>query len=281
MATRTTSPLAGIRWLRDAINLGGRSPGTLVLAAAMVLLIGLVPSLVTFALQYFFRNSTVATGIAFGVSLLVGLALSPVFAGFLQVIHAIETGRGAKAREIFAPYRNGAWKPVIGFALMMWLVYIVGIALVVLAAGDEMRTVYIESLSQGQPMRMETTPPGFWRAFGVASVIGVVVASVWAIGYGQVANGRRPVLGAFVDAFTGMVKNLPAILVFVIGAALLTVVLVIVFLLLAMVLGLVAKFVGAWLAGVLLVPLYIFFALGAYIWMFGVAYAMWRDICAE
>ena len=57
MATRTTSPLAGIRWLRDAINLGARNPGTLVLAAAMVLVCGLIPSLFSAALQFLFPNN--------------------------------------------------------------------------------------------------------------------------------------------------------------------------------------------------------------------------------
>ena len=99
MATRMTSPLAGIRWLRDAINLGARNPRTLVLAAALVLICGIVPSLFTMGLQFLFPNNQTVFFIALGLSALVGLALSPVFAGFLQVIHAIETGQPTHARR--------------------------------------------------------------------------------------------------------------------------------------------------------------------------------------
>ena len=285
MATRMTSPLAGIRWLRDAINLGARNPRTLVLAAALVLVCGIVPSLFTTGLQFLFPNNQAMFVVAMGLSLLIGLALAPVFAGFLQVIHAIEIGQPTHARAIFAPYHTGVWKPVIGFSLLMWIVYAIAVALVVWAAGPEIRQIYADllaaSASGAQPAAMETMPPGFWRAFAVAGVSGLLIGGMWAIGYGQVAISRRPVVAALIDAIVGTLKNIPALIVLLLAAILLWVVLAIVFLIVALVLSLIAKFVGGWLAIVLLVPLYIALALGVYIVMFGLAYAMWRDICAE
>jgi hypothetical protein len=206
-----------------------------------------------------------------------------VFAGFLQVIHAIETGQPTQARAIFAPYHTGVWKPVIGFSLLMWVVYAIAFALVVWAAGPEIRQIYADLLAASaagtQPTPMETMPPGFLRAFAVAGVCGLLIGGIWTIGYGQIAISRRSVVGSLVDGFTGALKNIPALVVLLLAALLLSIVLVIVFLIIATVLGLLAKF-STVLAIVLLVPLYIAFALGAYIVMFGLAYAMWRDICA-
>jgi hypothetical protein len=284
MATRMTSPLAGIRWLRDAINLGARNPRTLVLAAALVLICGIVPSLFTMGLQFLFPNNQTVFFIALGLSALVGLALSPVFAGFLQVIHAIETGQPTHARAIFAPYHTGVWKPVIGFSLLMWVVYAIAFGLVVWAAGPEFRQIYADllaaSASGTQPAPMQTMPPGFLRAFAVAGVCGLLIGGIWTIGYGQIAIPRRGVVASLVDGFIGTLKNIPALIVLLLAAFLLSIVLVIVFLIVVTVLGLIGKFVGGWLAIVLLVPLYVALSLGIYIVMFGLAYAMWRDICA-
>ncbi|MUV14961.1 hypothetical protein [Noviluteimonas gilva] len=285
MATRMTSPLAGIRWLRDAINLGARNPRTLVLAAALVLVCGIVPSLITTGLQFLFPNNQAMFVLAIGLSALIGLALAPVFAGFLQVIHAIETGQPTHARAIFAPYHTGVWKPVIGFSLLMWIVYAIAFALVVWAAGPEIRQIYADllaaSASGTEPMPMEPMPPGFMRAFAVGGVCGLLIGGIWTIGYGQIAIARRPVIASLIDGIVGTLKNIPALIVLLLAAALLSIALVIVFVIIVTVLGLIAKFVGGWLAMVLLVPLYIALALGIYIVMFGLAYAMWRDICAR
>ena len=124
-------------------------------------------------------------------------------------------------------------------------------------------------------------PPGFLRAGAVAAVCGLLIGGIWTIGYGQIAIPRRGVVASLIDGITGTLKNIPALFVLLIAAFLLSIVLVIVFLIVATVLGVVAKFVAGWLAVVLLVPLYIALALAAYIVMFGLAYAMWRDICAE
>ncbi|MGO4549983.1 hypothetical protein AB4059_02615 [Lysobacter sp. 2RAF19] len=279
-----TSPLAGIRWLRDAINLGGRNPRTLLLAAALVLVCGLVPSLFTTALQFLFPNNPAMFIVAMVLSILFGLALSPIFAGFLQVIHAIETGQPTRARAIFAPYRTGVWKPVIGFSLLLWGVYACAFGLVVLAAGADGRALYADMWTAATthvPMAPHAeVPPGLLRAFAVACICVPIIAGCWVIGYGQVAIGRQRVVASFVDGLTGTLKNIPSMIVLLIAWFLLGIVLLIVFLIVAAILGLVAKLVAAWLAVVLLVPLYIALLLGLYIVGGGVAYAMWREICA-
>jgi hypothetical protein len=280
MATRMTSPLAGIGWLRNAINVGGRSPRTLFVAAFLLLLTVFVPSLITTPFQYAFPGDmTVFIG-TMVFSMLVGLLLSPVFAGFLQVIDAIERGREVRARDIFAPYRNGVAKPSILFSLLMIPLYVVAVVLVVLSAGPGLWGAFSESWGTAgmQPtMHMPEVP---WRVWLVGGLVGLVLSGLWAIGYGQIAIARRSVTEAFVDGISGAIKNL---LPFFLLALLMVVCMLatgVAMVLVVALLSLIGKVVGTWLMIVLIVPVYIAFILAVYIVMFALAYFLWRDVCA-
>ena len=196
MATRMTSPLAGIRWLRDAINLGARNPRTLVLAAALVLACGIVPSLFVTALQFLFPNNQAIFFVAMGLSVLIGLALSPVFAGFLQVIHAIESGQPTHARAIFAPYH-------IGRLETRHRVFVADVGRV----RDRLRARGV-GRGPGCPPDLCGPAGGLCvrraadavgnAAAGIparerrrAVVCGVLIGGIWTIGYGQIAIPRR------------------------------------------------------------------------------------------
>jgi hypothetical protein len=48
-----------------------------------------------------------------------------------------------------------------------------------------------------------------------------------------------------------------------------------------MLIGLLGKLAGAWLAILLAIPLYLLAMLALYVVMFGVMYFMWRDICGD
>lgn len=281
MATRMASPLAGFRWLARALNIGGRNPKTLLLAAAVVGVIAFVPSLVTVPLQMSFPGNQAMFAVAMMISLVAGLLLSPVFAGFLQVIDAIENGRPVRARDVFAPYRTGLWKPVVGFTLCLWGLYLVAFALIVLSMGADLRGFYAEALTatQAQHVPFAELPPGFLRAMVVAAVSGLVLGGVWALGNGQVAIGRQRVLAAFADGIVGTLKNALGLIALAIGSMLLAVAFFVLFLIVAKIIGLLGKFVGMWLAYTLLVPFYLGVLVGMYVLIFGVAYHFWRDVC--
>ena len=280
MATRMTSPLAGIGWLRNAINVGCRSPRTLFLAAFLLLVTAFVPSLITTPFQYAFPGDmTVFVG-TMVFSMLVGLLLSPVFAGFLQVIDAIERGREVRARDIFAPYRNGVAKPSILFSLLMIPVYVVAVTLVVLSAGPGLWGAFSESWGTAgmQPaMHMPEIP---WHVWLVVWLVGLVLSGLWAIGYGQIAIARRSVTEAFIDGVSGALKNLLPF--FVLGLLMVVCLLAtgVAMVLVVALLSLIGKVVGTWLMIVLVVPVYIAFVLAMYIVMFALAYFLWRDVCA-
>ena len=286
MATRMTSPLAGIRWLRDGINLGARNPRTLVFAAALVLVCGIVPSLFVTALQFLFPNNQAMFFVAMGLSVLIGLALSPVFAGFLQVIHAIETGQPTRALRDLRAVSHGRLET----RHRIFVADVGGVRDRLRARGvgrGPGRPPDLCGPAGGLCVRRAADADGN-DAAGVParerrrrSCAALLIGGIWTIGYGQIAIPRRGVVASLIDGIIGTLKNIPALIVLLLAAFLLSIVLVIVFLIVATVLGLIAKFVGGWLAIVLLVPLYVALALGAYIVMFGLAYAMWRDICAE
>jgi hypothetical protein len=276
-----TSPLAGIGWLRNAVNVGGRKPGTLLAAAGLLLLVCLAPSLVTVPVQFLLPGNMSAFIGVMVFSLLVGLALSPVLAGFLQVIDAIERGRPVRALDIFAAYRNGVAGPVILFALVLMGVYIAVFALLTLAAGPEIRGLYADLLTHGVAQEpMVEMPGGFWRAWALAMVLAPLICGLWAIGYGQIAIARRPVSEAFVDGLTGTIKNIVPILVLAVALILCLIVVMIAFVLVVAFVGFIGKLVGAWLSIALIVPLYLGFMLAMYVVMFALGYFFWRDVCA-
>jgi hypothetical protein len=284
MTTRTTSPLAGIGWLRNALNLGGRDPRTLLLAALCIVGVSLLPQVVTLPLQLLYPNNMPVLVGVMAFSLLVGLLLSPVFAGFLQVIDAIENGRPARARDVFAPYRNGVAKPVIGFSLLLWVLYAAMFVVMALSVGPEVRDFYVKAIQVGQPTQLTPAQAqvfmgGFLRAVAIGIVFGILISGLWTIALGQIAIARQRVLPSFVDGLAGTLKNLPAILVLIVVLFLLAIAVMIVFAILAVILGLIGKLVGEWMSFVLLVPLYLALMLGMYVLTFGLAYNFWRDVC--
>lgn len=281
-STRMTSPLAGIGWLRNALNVGSRQPGTLLGAAALILVVAMLPSLVTLPVQLLMPGNGKALLLAFAGAMVLGLLLSPVMAGFLQVIDAIERGRPVRAFDVFAPYGRGEAGRIIGFALLLFAVYAVCVAILALAAGPELRAFYAQALTTplAQPAitadAIEAVMP---RLLGVATLLGVVVSGMFAIGYAQIAIAGRPVGASFADAVAGSLKNLLSMLIALVLLTLFWLVVAIVLVILVLIVGLFAKFVGQWLMFVAIVPLYLGLMLGMYVVLFGMAYWFWRDVC--
>lgn len=287
MATRMTSPLAGFGWLRNAVNVGARKPGTLLLAALLLFLVSLVPSLITMPIQLGMPGDMTAFYGALAIAMIAGLALSPVFAGFLQVIDAIEQGRPVRARDVFGAYRNGVAMPSILFGLAMLLVYFAAVAVGFAAAGPDIRDVYLALLSGGATA---TPPPvadvevmraGFLRMFGIVFVLMLPIVGIWAIGFGQIAIGRRGVGEALRDGVTGAFKNLLPMLILAVAIIVGGFVLALLFALVLIVLSAIASFIHEYVAFAVIVPLYFAFAMAVYVVSFALAYFFWRDVCAS
>ena len=282
MSTRAMGPMAGFRWLMNAINLGRNNPKAVFGAAALSMLLMLVPSLLTVPLQMTGTQSAGRMATVIAISMLFGLLLAPLYGGLLSIIDAAERGRPARATDVFAPYRAGGGAVrMIGFALGMLVVYAAIVAIVLGVVGTGIIHWYTEVLAAqaAKSTTMPALPAGFGTAVALFAVFWLLVMGVYAVGFGQVALAGRSPLAALKDGFVGSIKNLLPLLMLVVGLFVAWIAVALAVIVLVGIAALLAKLVGAWVLFVVAVPVYIALILALYVVMFGVMYFMWRDIC--
>lgn len=288
MTTRAMGPMAGFHWLKQAINLGGANPKAIIGAAALLMVVALVPTVLQLLLQNVMGITS--QGVAFalvGFSLLYSLlVMPPLTAGYLRLIHATETGVPTRAGAIFDAFRAGGG--ALRVIALMLLLLVLGIAMfgAIAAAfgGDFFLEIAammqaVENAAPGTTPAVPPLPSGFGTLLAALFMVGLFFNGVYAISIGQVALTGRGVGGAFGDGIVGALKNLPALLVLlvvgIVAGLVVILVLVLVVGLLMMVGGLVHPALGVALAA----PVYLGAMLALYVVMFGVMYFMWRDIC--
>ena len=286
MTIRSNGPLAGFGWLKRAINLGHGNPKAVFGGAALLVVASLLPSLVTMPVQLGMATDGPPDMKVFGAlmlfSMVAGLFLVPLFAGYLRVIDATERGQPIRARDVFALYREGQTLRLVGYGLAMLVVYSAVIAIVLVAAGGGIATWYMQVLtaqSGGTPPT--ALPAGFGLAIFLFGVFGLLVMGVYSISLGQVALGGRSVLGAIGDGLVGSLKNVLPMLVFAVSLVVAWIVAGIALAIFVLLATLLAKLVGAWLLIVVLVPAYIVLVLAMFAVMFGAMYHLWRDVCGD
>jgi hypothetical protein len=275
-------PMAGFRWLMNAINLGRNNPKAVFGAAALSMVLMLVPSLLTVPLQMTGTQSAGRMAAVIAISMLFGLLLAPLYGGLLSIIDAAERGRPARATDVFAPYRAGGGAVrMIGFALGMLVVYAAIVAIVLGVVGTGIIHWYTEVLAAqaAKSTTMPALPAGFGTAVALFAVFWLLVMGVYAVGFGQVALAGRSPLAALKDGFVGSIKNLLPLLMLVVGLFVAWIAVALAVIVLVGIAALLAKLVGAWVLFVVAVPVYIALILALYVVMFGVMYFMWRDVC--
>ena len=291
MTTRALGPGAGIAWLKQAVNLGRNNPkavfggagllllAVMVLAIALSLLVGLLQG----ALE---PGPAGAMGLMFVVMVPVLLLLAALMVGYLRLIDAVESGREARATDVFAAMRDtGTSLRAIGFVVLLAIVQNVLIVGLVSLVAKDVGSWYLEnmqaSMSGATQAPMTSLPDGFGLAFIVVLVISLFGYAVQAIGLGQIALRRSSIGGALADGVGGAAKNLLPLLVLALVVAAACIVLLLGIGLAAMLIGVLAKIAGMWLAVLLGVPLYIAAVVAVYVVMFGVMYALWRDVSGD
>ena len=291
MTTRALGPGAGIAWLKQAVNLGRNNPkavfggAALLLLAVFVLAIGL--SVVVGLLQAALHPGPAgAMGLMLLVMLPVLLLLAALMVGYLRLIDAVESGRDARASDVFAALRDtGTSLRAIGFVVLLAIVQNVLIVGLVGLLAKGVGSWYVQnmqaSMSGAAQAPMTSLPDGFGVAFIVVLVISLFGYAVQAIGLGQIALRRNSVGSALADGVSGAAKNLLPLLVLALVVVAACIVLVLLIGLLAALIGVLAKIAGVWLAVVLGVPLYIAAVVAMYVVMFGVMYSLWRDVSGD
>lgn len=290
MTTHATGPLSGLSWLKRGINLGRHNARAVFGAAAILMFIALLPSIVQLAmLSVLSPDGNGAIVVAAAATVLSIVILSPVIGGYLRLIDAAEHGRPTTALDVFAPFRQGGDAGrLIGFGLLMTLSYVV-IAMVLIGLfGDGFLDWYVKVLTLQQasggkvdPAQMPEMPEGLGGLLGLGSILFLFLSGVYAIGFGQVALGRRPIARAMADGVVGTAKNLLPILLLAIVVVLASIPVGMVLVLVFGVIALMGNLIHPALSMVLVVPLYMAMMVVLYVVMFGVMYYLWRDVCAQ
>jgi hypothetical protein len=280
-------PGAGWRWLSRAIDLGRHDPKALFGAAALMLVVALIPSLVQqlVLLAVGPANTHVVLGVAVAGMLAMLVVFPLLIAGFLRVIDAAENGRPTRALAVFDTFRAGNDRGrIIGTGLLLMLVYVALIALVLGVAGREVAAWYWEVLSIAQSATPGSTPAlpgmpeGMGRVAGLLLLVMMISGGLYSIGFGQVALGGRTATGALADAAAGTVKNVLPLLVLTLLGLVAMVVATLVIVLVVMFLTMLGSVVHPALGLALALPVYVAFMVIMYVVMFGVMYFIWRDV---
>ncbi len=288
MTTRFKGPLAGLGWLTRGIRVIYRHPGPLLRGAALLMGAALLSMVITLPMQFYVIHNGPPLNLAtFGwtmlISMLIGLLLVPLYAGYLQVIDAAEHGASSRARDIFRPYRQGeAWR-LIGYGLAFMAFYAALLALIIAATGRGVVSWYGQALAAQANHQLAPAglPPGFAITMVMIMLLGLFMMGFYAIGLAQIALRQRSVFGAIGDGLLGALKNVLPLLVLAVSLVVAWIIAAIVFLIVAIVIALLGKLLGAWLAVVLLIPLYVALMLTAFMVLFAVMYCLWRDVCGD
>lgn len=290
MQTRAMGPAAGWSWLKRAVNLGRNNPRALFGAAAWLMLMALLPSLLQLIAQYAFGVSSLKAMLAIlMIGTVVMLVIYPLLiGGFFRVIDATERHRPTHARALFDTFGAGQGRGrLIGFGLLLTLIYLLALTALVTAFGSEVPGWYVQVLAASQkaapgtPPVLPAMPAGLGTVFGLGMLLLVFLGSVYSIGFGQVALTTRSVPGALADGVSGTLKNLLPLLVLTLialaGMLGLAIVLALALGLLMALGNLVHPLFGVALA----VPVYLAFLVAMYVVMFGVMYFIWRDVAGD
>ncbi|WP_109127376.1 hypothetical protein [Dyella sp. C11] len=287
MTTRSKGPAAGFGWLKNGFNAAFSHPKPLLGGAALLLVACFLPTLITMPFQYHAMSAgTPPSPIIFigsmVFSMLFGLALIPLYAGYLQLVDAAERGLPSRASDIFKPYRDGnAWR-LIGYGVAMFVVYMVFFGLILAATGGSIVGWYMQAIAaQASHQLPPALPAGFGITVTLFMLLGLLMMGFYAISLGQVALRQRSVISAMSDGLIGALKNALPLLVFALSVLLAWIVVTIAMALVVLVLALVGKLVAPWLALVLIIPIYIAVLLTAFTVGFGAMYHLWRDVCDD
>jgi hypothetical protein len=281
---------APFRWLMKALDAGRRQPRALFGGFALLLAVGMIPSVLQMAAQALFPDSPGALMVAYGLVIGLSLVLMPPLTGAaFRLLHDCETGRPAAATDIFNGYRDrGFAARMVLTSLLVMLSYVaVFLLLFTVVPGKEFfAELFMRAASTppgGQPdmAGMPPLPPSFLLWLLAAAALLVVLGNAYMLAFAQAAMAGHGPLAAVGSGLAGTLRNLLPLVGFFLAAMVVGFVLL---LMLALVLGVVAGLLGMLspvLALVVVLPVYLGLMLVMYVVMFGFYYHGWREIFGE
>jgi len=290
MQMRAMGPGAGWRWLMQGINLGRNNPKAIFGAAALLIAMALIPSLIQLLVQFGFKMTSAPAMLGLiGFSLLYSLlVMPPMLGGFLRVIHASENGRATRPAAIFDTFKAGQGAGrMIALALLLMVVAVVVFGVILALFGSGLGAWYLQVLTASQgatagtPPTIPTLPEGFGMVLILMILFGLFLQGAYAISFGQVALTDRTVGGALSDGFVGALKNLLPLLVLLMVWTLFALALLLVVVLLVTLLAVIGGLVHPALTVLLAAPVYLAFLVILYVVIFGVMYHLWHDVAGD
>jgi hypothetical protein len=288
MSIRSVGMAAPFRWLMKSLDIGRRQPGALFGGFALLLVVGLIPSLVQMAIQLGLQPSPPVMVTVYVVVMLVSLVIMPpLMAGGFRLIHACETSQTARATDVFSIYRDPptAVRLVLTALVLMVIYLAVFVGLILMPGGTFFGELMQVAMTTPPGQQPDVTglepPPGLllWLLFALFSV--VVVGNAYMLAFAQGSLTSRGPLAATRDGFVATFKNLLPLIGFAIVVGIVGFVLsFIVLLVLMLVLGLLAMASPA-LGIAIAIPVYLAVVLVFYVVAFAFYYHAWREIFDE
>lgn len=285
MTIRSRDPSAGFGWMARGVKVAYRHPKGLIGGAGFLVVACLLPSIATMPLQLrAIATSTPVSSAAFGLAMvagmLIGLLLVPLYAGYMQMLDAVERGAPVRATDIFGAYRAGSALRLIGYGLVLMLIYLVTAGIIIAATGGGLVSWYMQVLAaQASHQPPPMLPTGFFVAMLLFMLLWLFMMGFYSISLGQVALRGRSVFGAIRDGAVGALKNLLPLIVFAVSLMAVWIVISIAMMLVILLLALLASLISVWLMIVLIIPLYIAMLLAGIAVMLSTMYQLWRDVC--
>ncbi|MGV8932325.1 MAG: hypothetical protein ACOH1R_09510 [Luteimonas sp.] len=286
MEIRKLPAAQALVWARQAIELGRRSPRAIFGAALLMLLtlygvmVVLVAVVSSFALGGSDTPDLTQVLRWLAPAFVLMLLLLPILlGGLMHVIREAEAGRPVRARDVYAPFRQGKAGTLAVFGLVQLLFGIAGGLLVVALAGSGYWTDYLAALNGALngsvPVLPEPAHPGLlmlvqmlFNYFSYAMLLFSIPLVLFS--GTRVLDALR---GSFRAAIRNIFPNLLAGLLFVGGVVVATLVLV----LMATVATLIGSAIHVALGMLLNTVLLLLFGAVLLVVLTGGAYFAWRD----
>ncbi|HWS77279.1 MAG TPA: hypothetical protein VN205_02770 [Thermomonas sp.] len=291
MTTRAMGPGAGFDWLKQAVNLGRNNPkaifgGAALLLLAMFVLVGVASIAMVLLAMAAKPEGAISTVFSLVLAAAMMALMASLMVGYLRLLDAVENGRPARAVDVFSVFGDKATAlRAIGFMLTLMLVQNLLVFGLVSVLAPEFGSWYLQNLQasmSGVPQAPPTSlPSGFGTVMVTMWLIGMFCYGVQSIGFGQIALRKGTLGSALADGVSGAAKNLLPLLVLFLVVVAAAIVVAVAFVLLALLVGVVAKLVGTWLLVLIGIPLYIALVVTMMVVMFGVMYYLWRDVCGD
>jgi hypothetical protein len=287
-------------WLLASFRLIGEHPGRFALASLVSLLAVLAIVLVFSMLAAFIWGDTSVSVAVLGgldvngllslyavVFAIAILAAPPFIAGWFVFCRKLANGADAELSDLFSGYGNSAqWRKLIGYAAISMALYVlahvlyIGLCVALGFSAADFQNVMQAQVKQ-DPNALASLPSGFWLAYAGVLFLGFFLQTLFMLGFAQAVLTESSASEALKAGMAGTLKNLPALLLFLLITLLLAALAMLLFIVVMVLAATLLAFLNQYLAMLAVGTLYLVLILYIYPLMFSFQYFCWRGILGD